>query len=150
MWQWIMATTIAVCLGACAPEQIVYCHFEAVPGQTWHADLPVRFEPQWADSSATCTLLLTVRHTQHYPYGNLPMVVDLIGDDGTVSRHRVHMAITDGQGNWQGRGFGTLYQCQTLVAQGVTPHQASRVMVWLALDSCRSVAGVCDVGITLQ
>lgn len=145
-----MATIIAVCLGACAPEQIVYSHFETVPGQTWQADLPMRFAPQWADSSARSTLLLTVRHTQLYPYGNLPMVVDLIGDDGTVTRHRVHMAITDGRGNWQGRGFGTLYQCQMPVAHDIGPSQACRVVVWLALDSCNSVTGVSDVGITLR
>ena len=141
---------MAVCLGACAPEQIVYSHFESLPNQSWHSDLPVRFVPEWSDSSAVCDMLITVRHTQFYPYGNLPLVVDIIGDSGQVVRHRVHLAITDGRGNWQGQGFGTLYQCQALVTHGVTPQQAQRVVVWQAIDSCASLPGVSDVGISFS
>jgi len=140
---------VAIWLSACTQEQIAYSHYEPVPGTTWSADLPVRFSPEWSDSAATCRLLLDVRHTQRYPHGNLPIVVDLIGDDGRMTRHRVHMPITDGRGNWLGQGFGTLYQCQSVVADGVTCSQARRVVVWLALDSCDSVTGVSDIGITL-
>ena len=148
--QWLTAVTMAVCLGACAPEQIVYSHFEAVPGQSWYSDLPLRFEPVWSDSSVVCDMLVTVRHTQFYPYGNLPLVIDIIGDSGQVTRHRVHLSVTDGHGNWQGQGFGTLYQCQALVAHGVTPRQAKRVVVWQAIDSCASLPGVSDVGISFS
>lgn len=150
LWHWLTVVTMIVCLGACAPEHTVYSHFESVPQQSWPSDLPMRFTPAWSDSAAVCDLLVTVRHTQLYPYGNLPVVVDLIGDDGRVTRYRVHLDITDGDGNWQGQGFGTLYQCQKLVTHGVTPRQAHRVVVWQALDSCSSLPGVCDVGISLS
>ena len=140
---------ITICLGGCAPEQIDYAHFEHIANDTWLHDMPLRFTPQWSDSTAQHQLLVTVRHTQHYPHGNLPMVVDLIGADGHVKRHRLNMRITDGHGNWVGKGFGTLYQCQATVSRDVTSIDAQRVVVWLNLDSCQSVTGVTDIGITL-
>lgn len=112
--------------------------------------MPVRFSPIWSDSTIVHDLWLTVRHTQEYPYGNLPIVVDLISDSGSVTRHHVRLAITDGQGNWQGKGFGTLFQCRVLVARGVTIGQAHRIVVWQAVDSCASLPGVSDVGILLN
>ena len=112
--------------------------------------MPMRFEPTWNDSTDVRDLWLTVRHTQEYPYGNLPMVVDLIGDSGQVTRHIVRMAVTDGQGNWQGQGFGTLFQCRARVASGVTASQARRVVVWQAMDSCALLPGVSDIGILLN
>ena len=145
---WLAMLCASLC--CCKPDTSTYSHFEHVPGQVWHHDMPMRFEPTWIDSADVRDLWLTVRHTQDYPYGNLPIVVDLIGDSGQVTRHHVRMAITDGQGNWKGQGFGTLFQCRTRVASGVTARQARRVIVWQAVDSCASLAGVSDVGIQLD
>lgn len=148
MWLWLAACSAILC--CCRPDTSTYSHFEHVPGQVWYHDMPMRFAPTWADSAAVRDLWLTVRHTQEYPHGNLPMVVDLIGDSGQVTRHRVRMAVTDGRGNWQGQGFGTLFQCRALVASGVSASQARRVVVWQALDSCDALPGVSDVGILLN
>lgn len=123
--------------------------FEHIDGDVWHSDYPIEIVPQWSDSAATYTMLITVRHTQAYPYANLPMTLDMIGDSGQVKRQRLNVDITDGHGNWVGQGFGTLYQRQVVALRGVKPRQANRVKLWMALEGCDSVLGVSDMGITL-
>ena len=145
---WLALMFAVLC--SCTPDTSTYSHFESVPRQVWHHDLPIRFEPIWNDSTSSHELWVTVRHTQIYPFGTLPMVVDLIGDSGQVIRHRVSLSVTDGAGNWQGQGFGTLFQCQVHVASGVTASHARHVVVWQAVDSCDALPGVSDVGILLN
>ena len=147
---WLAMSVQLIGQTGCAPDEQTYSHFEHVTNQVWHHDMPIRFMPTCNDSTTVRDLWLTVRHTQEYPYGNLPIVVDLIGDSGQVTRHRVHLEITDGQGNWLGQGFGTLFQCRAHVASGVTAEQARRVVVWQAVDSCESLPGISDVGILLN
>lgn len=146
---WLMAGALTAVLTACGGDQSAYSHFEHVPQTVWHSDRAVRFAPQWPDSSGTYSLSLTVRHTVDYPHGNLPLTVDLIGDDGRVKRYRVVVPITDRQGNWVGQGFGTLYQCRATMTSQLAPTQAHRVVVWPSAAGCDSLPGVCDVGIAL-
>ena len=149
LWLLTALTVVASWLCACVPQQVVYSHFEPTSNQLWPGDLPMRFAPQWPDSQAVCDVVVAVRHTQVYPYGDLPLVVDLVGDSSRVTRHRVRIPITDGQGNWCGQGFGTFYQCQTVVAHDVAASEARRVIVWMAIDSCSTLSGVSDVGLIL-
>lgn len=146
---WLMIMTIGVCLGACAPEHSSYSRFHHFPNQTWHKPTPVRFSPEWPDSSAAYDMHIAIRHTQMYPYANLPIIIDLISDSGTVSRHRASLKVSDGNGNWTGSGFGTLFQCATIIATELKPQQAHHVVVWLGLAHCDSVQGVNDIGISL-
>lgn len=78
-----LAMSVQLIIGqtGCAPDEQTYSHFEHVTNQVWHHDMPIRFMPTWNDSTTVRDLWLTVRHTQEYPYGNLPIVVGMGLDD---------------------------------------------------------------------
>ena len=131
------------------PERHSLGGFVAIDAsEGWNRSLPLEFEPQYSDSSATYDISVAVRHTNDFAYSTLPLAIDLLGDTpGRYKRYNVALDLADEYGNWQGTGFGTLYQCHKVVAHGVTPEEARKVVVWQALADSSIVWHITDVGI---
>lgn len=126
-----------------------HASFVHLPVSGWHSSLPLKFSPQFDDSTLTYDITLTVRHDNSYRYSNLLLVVDMVTTDSTVSRQTVNMPLADQYGNWTGGGFGALYQNQVTLAEGVAPDDARSVVVWQAMAECDTLLGIADVGITI-
>lgn len=151
--RWPIAWVVmALLVCACAPEQRSYGEFRPLPaGEGWRRNMPLVFEPQFADSDATYDVTVGIRHTNDYAYRNVSLLVDLMDSAASV-RHRkmVNLQVADEYGNWLGTGFGALFQCQTTVATAVSPSEAHRVVVWQVMDDTAAVNNVTDVGILIH
>lgn len=146
----LAAAAVVVCLAACSGTANSFGDFKNLPRNGWQSSMPLRFKPQYADSSKTYDIWLSVRHNTNYQYRNLSLTVDLVSDKRTVERKELDIELSDGYGNWTGSGFGTLYQTSVAVAQGVKPEQAKVVTVWQSMNNCQMVKNITDVGIVVS
>lgn len=138
---------VALCLASCSAKHTAYSDFCQIPESGWQATAPIHLTPTCDDSTGTYRIELAIRHNDRYPYGDLNLIVDLIDSRGRMVRKRVDFAITDAFGNWQGAGFGSYYQCSTVLATGVRPGQVSHMVVWMGVKGCKTLRGLTDVGI---
>lgn len=135
-------------MGSCQRKPVMaHARFVHLPTDGWQRTLPLTFRPEYDDSAATYDITLAVRYDNSYRYRNLTMAVDVITADSAVNRRTVDMALADEYGNWTGGGFGTLYQKVVSVVKGISPTDASRVVVWQAMAGCDTLHGVADLGI---
>ena len=121
--------------------------FKHIPSTGWLKTSPLSFNPQYDDSTVVYDITLAVRHDNSYPYRNLSMAVDVIAGDSTVTRKNLVVMLADEYGNWQGGGFGAMYQATANVALGVMPAQASKVVIWQVTSPGDALQGVADIGI---
>lgn len=142
--------TLMVCLGACAPKHSSYSTFKTIPAEGWNKTLVLEFTPAFADSAKLYDVSLAIRHTNNYEFSNLNLVVDIIGNNGNITRKTVDFKVADNYGNWLGSGFGALYQCSNVIATGVSPDQMKSIVVWQAMGSHKVVHNVADVGVTVS
>lgn len=152
----IIVITLSVLLTAslwsCSPKRVATSSFHSLDvGSGWHRSMPLVFTPQYGDSALRYDVTLVVRHTNAYPYANLSLVVDLMGNDAeSKNRRTVNFALADAAGNWLGAGFGTLYQVQTLLAHNMAPESLGRVVVWQAMANAETIGQITDVGIIVS
>lgn len=112
--------------------------------------MPLKFTPQLADSTVQSYCVdVAVRHNSSYPYSNLNLVVDFIDSHYKVVRHKVVIPIANDYGNWNGTGFGHLYQDKVTVSTGVNPASLHSVVVWQAMKGCDRVTDIENVGIII-
>ena len=145
----MLALTIMICLGACAPKHSSYSSFRSIPHDGWNKTLVLKFTPKDIDSTLRYDVNLAVRHSNSYEFSNLSLTVDIIDSNGKLTRKPVDFEIADRYGNWKGSGFGALYQCSSVIATGLTPNELRGIVVWQSMKGQNVVHNVTDVGITL-
>ncbi|MBR1803361.1 MAG: gliding motility lipoprotein GldH [Muribaculaceae bacterium] len=151
--KWLLLLLMAVALfGACAPEERSYGEFRSLPAvEGWSHTMPLVFEPQYADSTATYDVTVGIRHTNAYAYRNVSLMVDLMDSTATVKQRKmINLQLADEYGNWLGTGFGALFQCKARVATAVKPTDAHRVVVWQVMGDTVLVKNVTEVGILIH
>ncbi len=110
--------------------------------------MPIKFEPQLADSVVgRCKVEVAGRHNTSYRYGSLNVVVDFIDSTYRVVRHNVSIPIAGEHGEWEGIGFGRLYQDKVTIATGVRPSSLRSIVVWQAMKDCDKIVDIENVGI---
>lgn len=134
-------------LTGCSFGQDSMSHFKTLPDEGWRKSMPIKFVPQYSDSSIHYDIALAIRHNNDYQYSNLNLVVDLVDSVKNVSRNKIDFELSDGFGNWQGSGFGALYQSSVMIAQDISPSQVCSVVVWQAMNNCDVVKNVIDIGV---
>ena len=137
---------------SCAPDGRSTGSFKTLPaGEGWNRSLPLVFEPEYNDSNATYDIVVAIRHTNTFQYSNMPLMVDLLGDSARLtSRVPIEIDVADEFGNWHGTGFGTMFQCKTVVAKALKPEQARKVIVWQAMSDTTTVQGITEVGVLVN
>jgi len=143
----ISAIALVVAMAACSPEQASYSDLRPLPHDTWQHNLVIDCTPVYGDSTATYDIMFVMRHTVDLAVAQLPVTVDLIAADSTIVRRQLCITLADQYGHWTGSGFGTLYQHRDTIATGVTPAQATHVVLWLSADSIPGIAGITEAGI---
>lgn len=134
-------------LGACSFKQSSTSQFKTLPSRGWSKEMPIKFVPEYADSSLTYDIKLAIRHNTSYQYGNLSLVVDLIDSVKVVNRNNVDFEISDSYGNWLGSGFGALYQLNVVIAQDIKPRDVNSIVIWQSMNNCDNVMSITDIGI---
>lgn len=153
--RWVIAVVVTMicvmsCLGSCSFKQDTMAQFKTLPDDGWNKNMPIEFAPEYADSSITYYIQLSIRHNNSYQYSNLSLVVDMVDSVKTIHRNNIDFDLCDSYGNWLGAGFGALYQSSIVIAHDIKPGEVSSVMVWQAMTNCDVIKNVVDIGITVS
>ncbi len=105
-----MALLFSICLGACSPRQNDYSKFCNLSPSGWIYDDTLLFVTDIADSVASGTLTVAVRHNNNYPYSNLWLELTRRSGVDKTTRDTLNLQLADIYGRWYGNGFGASYQ----------------------------------------
>ena len=147
----LAVTLISVlsCLDACSFKQDTMAQFKTLPSDGWSKDLPIKFTPEYADSTLIYDIQLSIRHNNSYQFSNLSLAVDMVDSVKTIHRKDVDFELCDSYGNWKGSGFGALYQSSIVIATGIKPTDVNSIVVWQTMANCDVVKDLLDIGITV-
>lgn len=141
---------VVSCLGACSFKQDTTAQFKTLSSEGWSKDMPIKFIPEYADSSLTYDIQLSIRHNNSYQYSNLSLAVDMVDSVKVIHRKDVDFELSDSYGNWKGSGFGALYQASVMIAQDIKPTDINSIIIWQTMANCDVVKDVVDIGITVS
>ena len=147
----VAVTLISVlsCLNACSFKQDTMAQFKTLPSEGWSKNQPIKFSPEYADSTLTFDILLSIRHNNSYQFSNLSLAVDMVDSVKIIHRKDIDFELSDNYGNWKGSGFGALYQASIVIATGIKPTDVNSIVVWQTMANCDIVKDVVDMGITV-
>ncbi len=147
----VAVTLISVlsCLNACSFKQDTMAQFKTLPSDGWSKNQPIKFSPEYADSTLTYDILLSIRHNNSYQFSNLSLAVDMVDSVKIIHRKDIDFELSDNYGNWKGSGFGALYQASIVIATGIKPTDVNSIVVWQTMANCDIVKDVVDMGITV-
>ena len=147
----LAVTLISVlsCLNACSFKQDTMAQFKTLPSDGWSKNQPIKFSPEYADSTLTYDILLSIRHNNSYQFSNLSLAVDMVDSVKIIHRKDIDFELSDNYGNWKGSGFGALYQASIVIATGIKPTDVNSIVVWQTMANCDIVKDVVDMGITV-
>lgn len=100
----LLLAIISLIMVACQ-QDVVFTQFESIPARGWEADSVVVFQPTIEDSVADYQILITIRHTDRYPYQNMWMFVDIKQDSVLLRRDTIEAQIANARGEWYGKGM---------------------------------------------
>ena len=105
---------LALTLAGCSHRPNDFSAFSHVDDPGWRYGDTFVYMPQIADSVATGTMRVAVRHTNDYPYANLyvELSYQAVDPDGhlRLQADTVCIELADAYGHWLGSGLGHSYQ----------------------------------------
>jgi gliding motility-associated lipoprotein GldH len=94
------------CAVGCTDGDALFRDFVDLPAAGWERDSAVQFDASVTDTAQPYVMLVSVRHTQAYPYRNLYLGRQIIGADGIEYQDTVEIQLADDRGTWLGEGVG--------------------------------------------
>lgn len=105
-----IAATMLI-MWACGGNDVAYCEFRQLPADGWAYGDTIGFSTEsMSDSIANGHLIVSLRHTNGYPYSNVWLELTRNGNDGVTTRDTINCVLADIYGRWKGQGFGAAYQ----------------------------------------
>ncbi|SFS74281.1 gliding motility lipoprotein GldH [Sphingobacterium wenxiniae] len=101
-------------------DQAFYEKNEPIKNRSWAYNEIPQFEVHITDKNIKYDVFVNLRHTTHYGFSNLFVLVHEKGPQlrDTAFRHELKLAELDGR--WTGKGAGSLFQNQLLIKENFT------------------------------
>jgi gliding motility-associated lipoprotein GldH len=112
----------ACMLLSCDPAR-VYDKFKDINDSKWYAGEHVKFDVQVEDTVSYNNVYLNIRNTGDYKYSNLYMFISTIYPDQKISIDTVECILADEEGQWLGKGTGSIKDNQLLLKKAFRFHQ---------------------------
>jgi gliding motility-associated lipoprotein GldH len=100
----LFAAVAGFCFASCYNQGIIEKQAN-IPQAIWHKDSVALVVLPLDDTLAHCDMLLTLRHTDDYPYNNIILSVTATAPSGATACDTVEYLLTDG-GAWSGKTGG--------------------------------------------
>ena len=111
----ILILIVSLLLVGCQGD-IVYTVFKSLPNVGWEADSSLCYQPVVTDSVVDYQMLITIRHTDVYPYQNLWLFVDIEQDSLLLTRDTIECYMANERGEWLGGGL-TVHELPLLYSE---------------------------------
>jgi gliding motility-associated lipoprotein GldH len=140
------------CLMTACNSPIVYHSYHSLPAKGWTKSDTLSFRVSIADSlPTTFRLFVEVRNRMDYPYLNLSLLVaQNFSDSTSMASNRVNFTLATAEGNWTGKGWGSLYQSEQFV-RGVHTQGAGEYTITVCSGmKDEQLPGINDIGIRIE
>ncbi|MBT8222225.1 MAG: gliding motility lipoprotein GldH [Eudoraea sp.] len=137
---------------------LVFSEFQANAGGSWSRQDVKDYSFTQNDTLSRYNLFINIRNDNTYPYSNLFLITDLSFPDGTVVRDTLEyeMALPDGQ--WLGKGYGSLKENKLLYKEnivfpnsGVYTFEVAHAMRQNgSVEGVNNLIGITDVGFQIE
>lgn len=137
---------------------LVFSEFQANAGGSWSREDVKDYSFTQNDTLTRYNLFINIRNDNTYPYSNLFLITDLSFPDGTVVRDTLEyeMALPDGQ--WLGKGYGSLKENKLLYKEnivfpnsGVYTFEVAHAMRQNgSVEGVNNLIGITDVGFQIE
>ncbi|MBT8179109.1 MAG: gliding motility lipoprotein GldH [Eudoraea sp.] len=137
---------------------LVFSEFQANAGGSWSRQDVKDYSFTQNDTLTRYNLFINIRNDNTYPYSNLFLITDLSFPDGTVVRDTLEyeMALPDGQ--WLGKGYGSLKENKLLYKEnivfpnsGVYTFEVAHAMRQNgSVEGVNNLIGITDVGFQIE
>lgn len=113
----------------CSSEDALFRDFQDLSSDGWERDSVVQFDVTVTDTAQPYVLLVSLRHTQAYPFQNLYLGRQIIGAHGIEYQDTVEIQLADERGTWLGEGVGGIktltvpYRGQAVSFQKTGPYR---------------------------
>lgn len=145
----LFAACVAV---ACNNENTVYHSYQSLPDEGWgKSDTLSFFLPVTDSIPPTLRIFAEVRNRIDYPYHDLHLFISRNMPDSTVwHTDTIAISLTDDDGRWTGKGWGSVYQAETFV-QSVRPlHPGNYTIKVMSGMKDIKLKGINDIGIRIE
>ncbi|MDR1406089.1 MAG: gliding motility lipoprotein GldH [Prevotellaceae bacterium] len=141
----VAAMTVVSCdYGSVAEQQV------NVPQAEWHKDSIVPIVLPVEDTLSPCAMLLLLRHTDDYPYGNIILSVAATAPSGVTVCDTVEYRLMD-NGGWSGRIGGRWIDCRLEFRTDIRFMQRGNYLFRIAhLMRREKLPGVGAVGVRVE
>lgn len=146
----VIAAVILALLTGC-DRSGVYEEYVAVHPDGWNKDSLACFNFEIEDTTRIYNLLINVRNQNTYPYSNLWLFIDIVAPDQSVLRDTFEVQMARPDGKWLGKGFGSLFDLQSLYRQRVYfPISGNYTLTFQQGMRDVVLPGIHDVGIRIE
>ena len=111
-------------------HQTVFSEYKPLPAiEGWNADSAICFSFPVPDTTNMYDVIISVRHTQQYPYQNMwlfvsdsPFVASMTNDSCCQKQttDTIEFYLADDRGRWLGNGYGNIREMPVLYQHGIT------------------------------
>lgn len=117
----------------------------------WKRENIANFSFQIEDTSASYQVFLNFRHAGDYPYRNLYLFTHSKRPDGKQARDTAQMILSDGKGQWVGKGIGDIYDYQFKYKEGnLFPLKGQYTIGIEQAMRTAELGDVTDIGISIK
>ncbi len=139
-------------------DSLVFSEFQANAGGSWAREDVKEFSFTQNDTISRFNLFINIRNDNSYPFSNLFLITDFNFPDGTVVRDTLEyeMALPDGQ--WLGKGYGSLKENKlwykeniVFPTSGVYTFKVTHAMRRNGnVEGVNDLEGITDVGVQVE
>ncbi len=145
----ILLLSVLLFFCACS-RNTVFSEYKHISHNSWSADSIVCFNFAIADTLSAYDIILSIRHTEQYPYQNMWLFVSDNSTTYGTAADTIEFYLADDRGRWLGNGYGDLHEMPVLYRQHTTFHTADTICIALQQAMREtSLKGISDVGLKI-
>ena len=129
-------------------QNVVFTAYESLPASGWDMDSVMVFHPTVEDSIGNYQMLISIRHTDRYPYQNMWMFVDVKQDSVQLRRDTIEVQLANARGEWYGKGLSE-YTLPVIYLENIPLLQGEYTIGIQQGMREESLRGVSNVGLKL-
>lgn len=138
-------------LGGCENDSNVAFHSSRdVSALGWGPKDSLNWPIEWQDSIHAYNMDVEVRHDNSYPYQNLGLEICLAKGDTLIIKDTLNLSLTSPIGDWQGSGWGSLYQEQYPYNRVTFPYPGNYTLTVRPYMADWNLKGIYSVGIKIS
>ena len=125
--------------------------FEPIPNQNWNYTKPIQTKINISNHQKAFQIYVHFRHTLDYKYANIWLRFQIIGPDKKAHIERKEFQLALPNGEWLGKGSGSLYSYELLYKDQYKFDQNGEYTIILEQNMRDNpLSGVNDVGLKIE